>query len=125
MPNLDITEEEARGVVAFLKWMSSIDTNGFPATPPLQEHLAPAPSRSEQPLLFTQTCSACHTVGGQGGHIGPALDGIGDRLDEDYLGRWLSDPTSVRPDTTMPDLGLSDEQVQELVTYLSTLRTEG
>jgi nitric oxide reductase subunit C len=30
MPNLDITEEEARAVVAFLKWMSSIDTNGFP-----------------------------------------------------------------------------------------------
>lgn len=30
MPNLDITEKEARGVVAFLKWMSSIDTNGFP-----------------------------------------------------------------------------------------------
>jgi nitric oxide reductase subunit C len=31
MPNLDITEEEARGVIAFLKWMSAIDTNGFPA----------------------------------------------------------------------------------------------
>lgn len=30
MPNLGITNEEARGVVAFLKWMSSIDTNGFP-----------------------------------------------------------------------------------------------
>ncbi len=30
MPNLDITEEEAKGIVAFLKWMSSIDTNGFP-----------------------------------------------------------------------------------------------
>jgi nitric oxide reductase subunit C len=30
MPNLAITEEEARGIVAFLKWMSSIDTNGFP-----------------------------------------------------------------------------------------------
>jgi nitric oxide reductase subunit C len=30
MPNLNITEEEARGIVAFLKWMSSIDTNGFP-----------------------------------------------------------------------------------------------
>lgn len=30
MPNLGITEEEARGVVAFLKWMSAIDTNGFP-----------------------------------------------------------------------------------------------
>jgi nitric oxide reductase subunit C len=30
MPQLGITDEEARGVVAFLKWMSSIDTNGFP-----------------------------------------------------------------------------------------------
>lgn len=31
MPNLGITEDEARGVIAFLKWMSAIDTNGFPA----------------------------------------------------------------------------------------------
>lgn len=30
MPNLGITDEEAKGVVAFLKWMSAIDTNGFP-----------------------------------------------------------------------------------------------
>ena len=30
MPQLDITEAEARGVIAFLKWMSAIDTNGFP-----------------------------------------------------------------------------------------------
>ena len=25
-----LTDEEIRGVIAFLKWMSSIDTNGFP-----------------------------------------------------------------------------------------------
>jgi nitric oxide reductase subunit C len=30
MPQLGITEQEAKGIVAFLKWMSSIDTNGFP-----------------------------------------------------------------------------------------------
>ncbi len=30
MPNLGITAEEAKGVVAFLKHMSAIDTNGFP-----------------------------------------------------------------------------------------------
>lgn len=30
MPKLGITEDEARATVAFLKWMSSIDTNGFP-----------------------------------------------------------------------------------------------
>ena len=30
MPDLGITEKEAKGLVAFLKHMSSIDTNGFP-----------------------------------------------------------------------------------------------
>jgi len=30
MPNLGITEEEAKAVVAYLKFMSAIDTNGFP-----------------------------------------------------------------------------------------------
>ncbi len=44
MPNLGITEEEARATVAFLKWMSSIDTNGFPANfkPIDQADAAPA-----------------------------------------------------------------------------------
>lgn len=31
MPNLDLSEEEARAVTAYLKWLSSIETNGFPA----------------------------------------------------------------------------------------------
>ena len=30
MPNLGLTEEEAKAIIAFLKWMSAIDTNGFP-----------------------------------------------------------------------------------------------
>jgi nitric oxide reductase subunit C len=31
MPNLDITQQEAEALVAYLKWMSAVDTNGFPA----------------------------------------------------------------------------------------------
>ncbi|WP_198243602.1 c-type cytochrome [methane-oxidizing endosymbiont of Gigantopelta aegis] len=30
MPQLGITEQEAKGIIAYLKWMSTIDTNGFP-----------------------------------------------------------------------------------------------
>lgn len=30
MPNLDIDEEEAKAVVAYLKWTAAINTNGFP-----------------------------------------------------------------------------------------------
>jgi nitric oxide reductase subunit C len=31
MPNLKITREEAEALVAYLKWMSSVETNGFPS----------------------------------------------------------------------------------------------
>jgi nitric oxide reductase subunit C len=42
MPNLGITEEEAKATVAFLKWMSAIDTNGFPANfKPIDQSDAP------------------------------------------------------------------------------------
>jgi nitric oxide reductase subunit C len=39
MPNLDLTADEARALIAFLKWTSAIDTNGFPRnfTPVRQE----------------------------------------------------------------------------------------
>jgi nitric oxide reductase subunit C len=31
MPNLGISEDEAKAVVAYLKWMSAVDANSFPA----------------------------------------------------------------------------------------------
>jgi nitric oxide reductase subunit C len=39
MPNLALTKDEARALIAFLKWTSAIDTNGFPRnfTPIRQE----------------------------------------------------------------------------------------
>lgn len=31
MPNLQISEDEAKATVAYLKWLASVNTNGFPA----------------------------------------------------------------------------------------------
>jgi nitric oxide reductase subunit C len=31
MPNLKLTREDSEAIVAYLKWMSAIDTNGFPS----------------------------------------------------------------------------------------------
>ncbi|MFA5083464.1 MAG: cytochrome c [Hydrogenophilaceae bacterium] len=48
MPKLGITEEEAKATVAFLKWMASIDTNGFPSNfTPIDQADAPAPATPE------------------------------------------------------------------------------
>ena len=79
----------------------------------------------ERPQVFTQICIACHSLGGVGGAVGPALDGVGDRFDRGYLMRWITDPQAVKPGTTMPKLPLTDEQMNELVIFLSKQREAG
>lgn len=50
MPNLGITEEEARATVAFLKWMSAINTLGFPHNfKAMDQSDAPAPAVEAAP----------------------------------------------------------------------------
>lgn len=57
MPNLGITEEEAKATVAFLKWMSAINTMGFPhnfktldqSDAPAAVPAATAPAAAAQP----------------------------------------------------------------------------
>ena len=38
------------------------------------------------------------------------------------LATWLASPQTVKPGVDMPDLGLSPEQVNALVTYLESLK---
>ena len=71
--------------------------------------------------MVGQLCVACHSIDGRGGSVGPALDGVADRFDAEYLGRWLREPDAVRPGTAMPRLPLSDEQITEVVAWLGTL----
>jgi nitric oxide reductase subunit C len=55
MPNLGITEDEARATVAFLKWMAAIDTNGFPANfTPLDQSDPPDETAVAKPALSHQ-----------------------------------------------------------------------
>ncbi|MDF1798910.1 MAG: c-type cytochrome [Planctomycetota bacterium] len=112
-------------IIAFLDWVGKIDLNGFPAEPDMKgSGMASAvdPTKLEAaPDYFKTVCIGCHSVGGQGGNVGPTLDGVSDRFDEAYLRTWISDPQSVKPGTSMPDLGVEGELLDELVHYLGTL----
>jgi nitric oxide reductase subunit C len=122
MEQYDFTEEQISDMVAFLEWVGHMDLNGFPADPPLAANAGVSAAPDDgRPLVFGQMCTACHAVGGRGGSVGPSLDGVGTRFDEEYLTRWLTDPQSVRPGTAMPDLPLTETQVSELTAYLVTL----
>lgn len=128
MVRYDFTDEEIEALIAFFRWTGEMDLNGFPPEPVLFGVASPGDGtmveRQNRPQVFNQMCVACHALSGQGGDVGPALDGIGDRMTQSELEVWLTDPGQVRPGTAMPDLPLSEPQIRELSAFLSTLRAE-
>jgi cytochrome c2 len=67
-------------------------------------------------------CQACHQgEDGQGGLSGPELTDAGARLQPDFMASYMADPQRFDPHIWMPTLNLSDQDVQRLTGYLTTL----
>jgi cytochrome c oxidase subunit 2 len=93
----------------------------FYAVPGLaQDHTAPIEQGKQ--LFFKQGCYGCHTVGKVGTPIGPDLSHVGAQYPLAYLTGWLRDPASQKPTAHMPKIDLSEEEIQALAAYLSSLR---
>jgi mono/diheme cytochrome c family protein len=85
-------------------------------------------------LALTQyACNACHRVPGVTGsdvHVGPPLAGIASRgliagavpNTTDQIVRWIRDPQSIDPLTTMPDMQVNERDARDMAAYLATLR---
>lgn len=83
--------------------------------------------------LFVKACAACHTIG-QGVRVGPDLAGVTERRSEAWLKRFIPNPSRMiaeKDDTAlklsaefnglvMPDIGLSDPDVGDLLKYISS-----
>lgn len=87
-------------------------------------------SVAEGQRIFQQTCSACHTIGA-GVRVGPDLQGVTERRDVAWLRVQIkspsvhqaaNDPVSIANRATyglsMPDLGLTDQQVESVLASL-------
>jgi cytochrome c oxidase subunit 2 len=84
-------------------------------------------------VFLNNACISCHTIRGTNaqGQLGPDLTHVGSRLtiaagvldnNAENLARWISDPQDVKPGNLMPNMGLTEQQVEQLVAYLQTLR---
>ena len=131
MVKYNFTDAEMEAMVAFLKWIGEMDLNGFPPEPTLLPVAVPTPAVGvdvvaavERPKVFNQLCIACHSLGGQGGIVGPALDDVGSRLGYDDLIPWLTDPQKIKPGTPMPKLPLSSADIVELASFLSQMKQQ-
>lgn len=107
-----------------------------------QQEDAPTPTdeaaAAGQELIATKACGGCHTINGlEGaeGKVGPNLTHLYSRdvfagasfeLNERNLRRWLRDPPAMKPMNPdngqgMPNLGLTEEEITQLIAYLETL----
>lgn len=81
---------------------------------------ATAPASADGRALFSaHGCSACHRVGPDGGSAGPDLTLVGVRRPRAWIEQWLKSPRAWKPDTLMPEQGLSDADRGALADYLS------
>ena len=64
-------------------------------------------------------CRACHRVGFRGGDSGPDLTLVGVRRPRTWLDLWLKSPHAWKPDTKMPEQGLSAADRGALAEFLS------
>lgn len=90
------------------------------------------PQRGRE-LIVAEGCGSCHTIPGihqARGLMGPPLyfwsrrTMIAGELPNSppNLVRWLMNPPSVEPGTAMPNLGLNQQQAQDIAAYLYTLQ---
>ena len=79
----------------------------------------------EGKALYEQKCKSCHSIAGESGkmaNLGGTLDGVGGKRDAAWLKAYLADPKSKMPEAKMPKLKLSDQDLDDLVAYLLTLK---
>ena len=85
--------------------------------------------------IFTEnpvaSCIRCHRVGGEGGTVGPVLDGIAVRKQLDYLRQSLLEPQAVLAEgytseiSPMPPFGvlLEPQEIEDVLAFLNSLKT--
>jgi cytochrome c oxidase subunit 2 len=89
-------------------------------------------ARGEQ-LFLNGACIGCHTVNGTKavGKVGPNLTHLASRKlfagavfdnNADNLSKWLANPPAMKPGTSMPNLNLSQTDIDALVAYLTSLK---
>lgn len=66
-------------------------------------------------------CQSCHRIGASGGQVGPSLNGVISRQGEPFVNSKLANPRFDNPSSRMPDLNLSNEEIDAIVAYLETL----
>lgn len=77
-----------------------------------------SPALSGEQLVEQHACRACHVIRGTGGTVGPSLDSLFSRRDEQYVREQISSPTLHNPASVMPPHAFAPGEMDRLINYL-------
>jgi mono/diheme cytochrome c family protein len=78
-------------------------------------------ARGEQ-VYTEKKCGFCHAIRGGGGKLGPDLSGVGAKRDEQWLKGFMKEPKAMNPKAKMLPFKGSDEELEALVAYMTSLQ---
>ncbi|MDE3075626.1 MAG: cytochrome c, partial [Chloroflexota bacterium] len=89
----------------------------------------PGTAAAGKEVFTSKGCSSCHAIEGvSSATVGPNLTHIATQKynnfpnDSEFLKQWIHNPGAAKPGTAMPNLGLTDQELDSVVTYLETLK---
>src|SRR5207249_6751324 len=89
-------------------------------------------AKSGEQIVKAIGCQGCHVVGeGKRSEVpvrrtfGQPLENIGSKTTYEWVFNWVRDPKHFSPDTYMPNLRLTDQQADDVATYLMTMKQAG
>ncbi len=116
MPNFLLSKDQARALAAFLSTQKdSTHVIKLSFELPLNDSVKVAEGKQ---IFKEYACYGCHKIAGEGGEVGPDLNGVGRRLRPEYLAAFLQNPQAFIPGSPMKISDLWEEEVQALVAYL-------
>ncbi len=73
-------------------------------------------------VFAAQKCSMCHSIAGKGNPKNP-LDGVGSKLKEPEITKWIKTPREMKADAKMKAYpNLPEKDLEDLAAYLLTLK---
>jgi ubiquinol-cytochrome c reductase cytochrome b subunit len=71
--------------------------------------------------FVSKACASCHKINGEGGSVGPPLNGLASRRSEEWVRQHFLSPQRLTPGSIMPVYRFSRSEEQDLLGYLFSL----
>ncbi len=123
MPNYRFSDQEAADIASFLIAQSTASENSHKETKSLAPLTGDDALQAGKSLYGTLFCSSCHAIQNAagnlvGGDLAPELTRVGNKVNPDWLRRWLQAPQGYDPKTRMPRYRYDEKQVALLSSFL-------